>query len=115
MKLTLLPAVLCWSTLHLASAATPEAHVYIYDPQSQEPRPDLESRSLSPAAARVVLAQRAGVEDYHSADLHNADVIRAINDFGVRTSLFTQQQQQREAGEIGRAILFVESDLTSKR
>lgn len=86
MKLThsiILPA-LCW-TARLASAAS--AHIYFHDPQSQ-PRTEPQSRSLEPVAARLVLAQRAGVEGYHSSDLLRAEVIDAINDYGVRTPLF---------------------------
>ncbi|KAK5124231.1 hypothetical protein LTR85_001934 [Meristemomyces frigidus] len=97
MKLTSTAALsaLCW-TARLASAAT--GHVYIIDPSHTEPRrPDGEAQSLQPIPARLVLAQRAGVEDYHSADLGNADVIDAINDFGVRTPLFGPQGKRRKA------------------
>lgn len=79
----ILPA-LCW-TAPLAAAAT--AHVYIHDPQSQ-PASETTSRSLEPVPARLVLAQRAGVEDYHNADLSREEVIEAINEYGVRTPLF---------------------------
>ena len=81
----LLPA-LCW---RLASAS---GHVYIYDPdRTQEQRP---SRTLSPIAARLVLAQRGGVEEYHSTDLQNEEVIDAINDYGTRTPIFAGQKSQ---------------------
>lgn len=86
----LLPAI-CWSA-RLAAAAT--AHVYTHDPQSQ-PRSESPSTTLDPVAARLVLAQRIGVEDYHSSDLTRKEVIDAINDYGVRTPLFAQQQQSR--------------------
>lgn len=76
--------VLCWSA-RLAAAA--KAHIYIHDPQSQ-PRHDTPSRSLNPVPARLVLAQRAGVEDYHSADISRGEVIDAINAYGLRTPLF---------------------------
>ena len=88
MRLTsvhIFPALCC----HLVSALQPTGDVYIFNPhQAQQPRPD---RTLSPVAARVVLAQRAGIEDFHSADLFDKDVIEAINDYGVRTPLFSQQ------------------------
>ena len=85
---TILPA-LCWSA-SLASAAS--ASFYTYDPHS---RSHAQSRTLSPVAARLVLAQRAGVEEYHSADLDREEVIDAINDFGVRTSLFEEETHKR--------------------
>jgi len=73
---------LCWSA-QLVSAQV--ANIYTFDPQSP-PRP--QPRSLSPVAARLVLAQRAGVEDFHRADLDQEDVIDAINDYGLRTPMF---------------------------
>lgn len=93
MRLTpsLLVPALCWQ---LASASSPSADVYLFDPnRPQEPRPD---RTLSPITARLVLAQRAGVEDFHSADLYDKDVIQAINDYGVRTPLFSQQPGDKD-------------------
>ncbi|KAK5134384.1 hypothetical protein LTR08_006564 [Meristemomyces frigidus] len=78
-------AALCW-TARLASAAT--GHVYILDPARPQSHPSGEARRLHPVAARVVLAQRAGVEDYHSADLGDDSVRDAVNEFGVRTAMF---------------------------
>lgn len=89
---------LCWS-VRLASAAT--ASFYTYDPQSP-PRPH--SRSLSPVEARLVLAQRAGVEDFHSVDMEKGDVIAAINDYGVRTPLFG------DAESLKTAVILLEDD-----
>lgn len=88
----ILPA-LCWSA-RLAAATT--AHIYIHDPESQ-PRHDTPSRSLNPVPARLVLAQRAGVEDYHSADISREEVIDAVNTYGVRTPLFAAQSRPRRA------------------
>lgn len=89
-------AALC---IRLASAAT--GHVYIYDGPNSEPTASTPSRSLSPVQARLVLAQRAGVEDFHSLDLQAGGVVEAINDFGRRTSLF-------EEDEVQKAFLLVE-------
>ena len=103
MRLThsfLIPA-LCWQ---LASASAPTADVYIFNPnQPQEPRPD---RILSPLAGRVVLAQRAGVEEFHSADLDKKEVIEAINDYGVRTPLFTEPTEKPQ--RLGRTLILVD-------
>lgn len=89
---------LCW-TAQLVSADS--ANFYTFDPQSP-PRP--QSRSLSPVAARLVLAQRAGVEDYHRSDLDQEDVIAAINDYGVRTPLFGDEKT------LGQAVILLEED-----
>ena len=87
---TIIPA-LCY-TAQLVAASP--AHVYIHDPQSQ---PSGESRTLEPVAARLVLAQRAGVEDYHDADLSRKEVIEAINDYGLRTHLFEADSSIKRA------------------
>ena len=41
-----------------------------------------------------MLAQRGGVEEYHSTDLQNEEVIDAINDYGTRTPIFAGQKNQ---------------------
>ncbi|KAF7192649.1 putative endoplasmic reticulum membrane protein [Pseudocercospora fuligena] len=101
MKLTTtgIISALCWSA-RIASAST--AHILTYDPQSQ-PRHDPHSRTLSPVPARLLLAQRAGVEDYHRADIARDEVIDAINDYGVRDHMFTEQRDGSR-----RALILVE-------
>jgi hypothetical protein len=96
----LLPA-LCW---RLASAGDWTGHIYIHNPdQSQEPRP---SGTLSPIAARLVLAQRLGVEEFHSADMQDRDVVGAINDYGMRTPIFSDQREAK----MRRALLYIEGE-----
>ena len=96
----LLPA-LCW---RLASADDLTGHIYILNPdQAEEPRP---SRTLSPIAARLVLAQRLGVEEFHSADLQDKEVVGAINDYGIRTPIFSDQRKDGTE----RALLYVEGE-----
>lgn len=96
MKLTTSAALsaLCW-TARLVSAGT--GHVYIYNPHSSDKQ--AESRSLSPDLARIVFAQRAGVEDYHGANVHDSEVIDAINDFGTRASLLREDKQKYNYAE----------------
>ena len=43
---------------------------------------------MTPVQARLVLAQRAGVEDYHSADLLGDGVVECINHYGAEETLF---------------------------
>lgn len=88
----ILPA-LAWCA---RSAAAATAHIYVHDPESQ-PRHDTSSRSLNPVPARLVLAQRAGVEDYHSSDISREEVIDAINTYGVRTPLFAAESRPHKA------------------
>jgi hypothetical protein len=94
--------VLCW---RLAGAHEDGARLYIHNPdQSQEPRGE---RPLSPTTARLVMAQRMGVVEFHSADLRNSeDVLGPLNEYGIRTPMFAQQRQ----GEAKRALLYVEGE-----
>ena len=100
MKLTstfLIPALCC-------VASTAASYVYTYDSHSQPSSNDGETSQLSPVAARMVLAQRTGVEDFHSADLYREKVIEAINKYGLRSSLFGGDDE-----ELRRALYLVEA------
>ncbi|KAK3111615.1 hypothetical protein LTR53_012957 [Teratosphaeriaceae sp. CCFEE 6253] len=80
---SLILGALGW-TAHTASASS-AGRVYICDGGSTVPSTE---RTLSPNEARVVLAQRAGVEDYHSADMRDEAVVEAVNAFGRRTAMW---------------------------
>lgn len=86
----ILPAICCASQAVASAAGT----VYIYEAQRRDISD--ERRTLSPTAARMVLAQRAGVEEFHSADLQHGDAIQAINDFGAKSQLFGQGEKERQ-------------------
>src|ERR1700753_17111 len=104
MKLPSLPliAALCCA----ASAATPgPVQVYVYDTHADLRSPEHPLPALSPVAARMVMAQRMGVEDYHSVDLSNAEAVRALNEYGQRSGLF----QERTEPVIARALYYVEA------
>ena len=82
-------ATLCW-TARLAAAVL----VFTFDPETPyPPEESKESRTLSPVEARLVLAQRTGVEDYHVADLLSGGAIEAINSFGIQTPLFGREKR----------------------
>jgi len=102
-----LAAVALAALVQAASAAT-AARVFTYDPHSPA-RPDTSLRSLNPVAARVVLAQRVHVEEFHSSDLDRQDVIDAINEYGVKTPLFG-----KESGRTRKALLMVENAAASQ-
>ncbi|KAM3419720.1 putative endoplasmic reticulum membrane protein [Cercospora zeina] len=78
----------------IAEAAT--AHVYTYDPQASAARGQ-SGKDLSPVAARLVLAQRVGVEDYHQLDLMRQEAVEAINDYGKQTPLFAKEDGRNNA------------------
>ncbi|KAF2218020.1 hypothetical protein CERZMDRAFT_119593 [Cercospora zeae-maydis SCOH1-5] len=88
----LLPVLAC--AARVAEAAT--AHVYTYDPHASAARGQ-SGKDLSPVAARLVLAQRAGVEDYHQLDLMRQEAIEAINDYGKQTPLFAKEDGRNNA------------------
>lgn len=80
---------------HIVAAST--TNVYTYDPHWQ---PSTHG-TLSPVEARLVLAQRAGAEDYHEADSLKEGVLEAMNAYGTRRSLF------EEAEKRGKRMAFV--------
>ena len=85
----------------LASASTSASQVYTYDPQWQPAT----SGALSPLEARLVLAQRAGVEDYHEADLLKDGVLEAMNVYGERRPLFDSAEAKAK-----RAFVLLEAE-----
>jgi hypothetical protein len=101
MKSTFAVAVL--AALCEAASAAAAARVFTYDPHTPA-RPDLDGRELEPVAARLVIAQRACVQEYHSSDLDRQQVIDAINEFGVKTPLFGKQ-----SGRTKTALLMAEN------
>ncbi|KAI6827712.1 hypothetical protein KC340_g5427 [Hortaea werneckii] len=89
-------AAAAFTSLISTAAADRAGHVYIID-QSTQPhsRDAADLNTLSPVSARLVLAQRAGVEDYHAADLESEDVLDAINEYGVKTPMFADGKDER--------------------
>ena len=78
---TLLSALSCYTELAAAAAG----HVLTLDPSpSSRDQPSDERRTLSREAARLVIAQRAGVENYHVEKALSEDEMNAINDYGLQ-------------------------------
>lgn len=92
MKLT--ASTLVAALTGLAAAAT-TGNVYTYDPSTAAST--TERRTLSPDTARLVLAQRAGVEEYHIDGALSEKEIDAINTYGSKTPLFGQDERIRKA------------------
>lgn len=97
MRLYTLPAVL-WASI--ASASDPR--IFTHDP-TPLPGPDSPSQPLHPIDARLVLAQRAGVEDYHTKDLFTTERLHTVNEYGSREGLFPDRFWRR-------VVLLVESN-----
>lgn len=102
MKVT--SAALCLAAIcDAAAAAVGTAQVFSYDPhsgRSSQSRPGV----LDAVPARVALAQRLGVEEYHNADLDRQDVVDAINAYGSPAPLFSEQTSRAK-----KALLMLQS------
>ncbi|KAK4952400.1 hypothetical protein LTR10_009206 [Elasticomyces elasticus] len=82
------------ASLALWTASASAGRVFICD--GLPPSTSAE-QTLSPSEARLVLAQRAGVLDYHTADLNSRGSVEAINEFGRRTELFGGKESMAES------------------
>nr|OQO15454.1 hypothetical protein B0A51_16794 [Rachicladosporium sp. CCFEE 5018] len=97
MRLTSLPLLAAVSCVAHAAATAP-GYVYVFDP-SREASQQVERQTLSPAVSRLVMAQRAGVEEFHIDRALNKEEIDAINTYGSSTPLLGR------AGQTGHAFL----------
>lgn len=86
----LVSAVSCYT--ELAAAAT--GHVLTLNPSRDQPSSS--DRALSPETARLVIAQRAGVEDYHVEKALSEEEINAVNDYGVQTPMLSAQKEDEK-------------------
>jgi hypothetical protein len=85
-----------------ASAAGRAAHVYVWDPAAKSP--ETQAPSVSPEAARLILAQRLGVSKFHAIKPDEA-IFRQINEFGGRPApLFGETEARNDA----HALLWIE-------
>jgi hypothetical protein len=81
--------------LGCAATASAAGNVFIYEHGRAQRRDDsYEARTISPVEARMVLAQRAGVEQYHSSGLQQDGAIEAMNDYGSKSDLFDKEGSQ---------------------
>lgn len=86
-------AGLLWASAALeACAVSAQALLYISD---RDPVPSRESPpSISPITARLVLAQRLGLSQYHSLDDVDESTLEALNAFGgEQRRLFKDDEQ----------------------
>ena len=89
---TLLSALSCYT--ELAAAAT--GRVITLDPSlSSHDHASTQQDTLSPETARLVIAQRAGLEDYHVGKALDEEEINAINAHGLQTSWLSKDNTER--------------------
>jgi len=90
---TLLSALTCYTEL-AAAAAT--GRVITLDPSlSSHKHSSTHQDTLSPETARLVIAQRAGLEDYHVERALDEEKINAINAHGLQTSRLSKDNTER--------------------
>jgi len=91
------------SVLLLAGAVSAEvAHVLLPDHATPQTKP----RIVSPSDARLVLAQRLGLSDFHSLKDANEETVEALNALGGKAQPLFGGQIQTETPR--RAIIVVE-------
>jgi hypothetical protein len=88
----LLSALSCYT--ELAAAAT--GRVITLDPSlSSLQQSFTQQDTLSPETARLVIAQRAGLEDFHVEKALDKEEIDAINAHGLQTSRLSKANTER--------------------
>ena len=80
----LVPALAC-----LAQADS--GKLYIYETQRQQ---SAESTTISPDTARLVIASRLGLDQYHSLGNAAEDTIQAVNHLSSAQHLFTSSSSE---------------------
>ena len=80
---------------HATFASASLAYVLTFDPETAQSKHQISLNSLSPETARMVFAQRAGVEDYHTVFGVSSAEMEAINSYGAKTSMFESKSQQK--------------------
>jgi hypothetical protein len=87
------------SSLYSAACAAGIGHVYIHDsiPRTS-PQP---SSSVDPETARLILAQRLGLSQFHSINNPSESIVEQINAFGGRQrKLFGEEDPKRTQAQL---------------
>lgn len=94
------------SYVHLVQAAISQASVYTFDAEPQSAIAGLTSPSTTPETARLVLARRLGLSQYHN--LHTADdtTIDYLNRFGGRQNRLLPSYEDEVP--LGKLLIIVE-------
>lgn len=100
-----LAGLLCSNlALQAYATASSKAYGYIFDPNFQLHRDTL---SISPTTARLLLAKRLGLSQYHSLDSPGEEEIKILNKFGGNEDQALFLEDQRTSLE--RLLIFVEN------
>lgn len=94
------PSLTAWLAVLASSVGLTNAnlaYVLTFDPQTAQGKHQIALASLSPQTARLVLAQRAGVEDYHISTLPSDAEIGVINKYGAKSSIFQSDKPESKA------------------
>lgn len=105
MKLTI-GLLYAFTVLHQTCAALPNAYVYTFDGSSKHQAPS-EPPLVSPTAARLLLAQRLGLSQYHTIDRADENTIELINRFGGTQDLVFNDSNERISDQ--KVLIFVEN------
>lgn len=96
--------IFCISSAFQVYAASPTAFGYTFDPNLESYQ---DAPSLSPVAARLLLARRLGLSQYHDLDQPDEEIIRYLNDFGGNRDQELLSRGQRMS--IESLLIFVEN------
>lgn len=81
-------------TSYAAATAATVGHVFVFDPVRVDAAPE-QAPSVSPETARLILAHRLGVSQYHSIeDAEDEELINHLNQYGGNQELFADDRSQ---------------------
>ena len=92
--------------INLVHAATSEASVYTFDAGPQPAGAGLTSPSITPETARLVLARRLGLSQYHSLYAADDTTIQYLNRFGGRQKRLLPSYEDEVS--LGKLLIIVE-------
>lgn len=99
-----LAGLLCVSTAFKAYFVSAEAFIYTSDIPPHQPREDLPS--VTPLTARLLLAQRLGLSQYHSLEDADESTIQILNNYGGKQQQIFAHEDRSEG--TGKLLLVVE-------
>jgi hypothetical protein len=104
MRLSSLPWLLCAAS-SIVTAASSAAKVFVYDSEAPS-QASTSPETVDPATARLILAQRLGLGQYHTISNVNEESIRQINAFSPQQQALFRHERHTEP--ISRLLIVVE-------
>ncbi|MCJ1361274.1 hypothetical protein MMC16_000372 [Acarospora aff. strigata] len=90
--------------LTVVHAKAPVASVYDFEPTSKQPRDSLVADVVPPETARLILAQRFGLSQYHSLKGTDEETLRHLNELGGSQQLLLEEEESHR----GKFLVIVE-------